>query len=84
MDPMSVWELEAGRPRYHVPRFQLMADSSSASTIASPADWPLCTRSSTGNSFTIPMATAIPPRNTPRNFRTPERATAYRGGMEFV
>ena len=84
MAPMSVCELDAGSPRYQVPRFQRMAERSRASTIASPAPAPLETRSSTGKSFMMPMATPMPPRKTPVKLHTPERITATRGLSEFV
>src|SRR5712671_3094981 len=34
IEPIRVCELEAGRPRYHVPTFQMMADKSRAMTMA--------------------------------------------------
>jgi len=34
IEPISVCELEAGRPSHHVPRFQMIAEISSANTIA--------------------------------------------------
>jgi len=34
IDPMRVCELELGKPKYHVPRFQMMALKSSAKIIA--------------------------------------------------
>ncbi len=37
IEPISVCELEAGKPRYQVPRFQTMAAIKSANTIAKPA-----------------------------------------------
>ena len=37
IEPISVCELEAGRPSYQVPRFQMIAAISSANTIAKPA-----------------------------------------------
>jgi hypothetical protein len=37
MEPIRVCELEAGKPRYQVPTFQMMADSSSAMTMAKAA-----------------------------------------------
>jgi len=37
IEPISVWELEAGRPKYQVPRFQRMAATSRANTMAKPA-----------------------------------------------
>ena len=37
IEPISVCELDAGRPSYQVPRFQMIAAISSANTIAKPA-----------------------------------------------
>ena len=37
IQPIKVCELEAGRPKYQVPRFYIMAAISSANTIAKPA-----------------------------------------------
>ncbi|MNO68407.1 hypothetical protein D3C76_592360 [compost metagenome] len=36
IEPISVWELEAGIPKYQVPRFQVMAAASNENTMASP------------------------------------------------
>ena len=58
IEPISVCELEAGRPRYQVPRFQMIAAISSANTMAKPALLPTCRISSTGSSETMPKATA--------------------------
>ena len=79
MAPMSVCELEAGRPKYQVPRFQAIAATSSASTMARPAPLPLDARSSTGSSLMMLIATAMPPRYTPAKLQRPERMTAYQG-----
>ena len=37
IEPISVCELDDGRPNHHVPRFQMMAAVNSANTIAKPA-----------------------------------------------
>ena len=58
IEPIRVWELDAGRPKYQVPRFHMMAAISSANTIAKPALVPTCRISSTGSSETMPNATA--------------------------
>ena len=58
IEPISVCELEAGRPSHQVPRFQMIAAISSANTIAKPALEPTCRMSSTGSSETMPKATA--------------------------
>ena len=36
IEPTMVCELEAGKPKYHVPRFQIIAAMSRANTIAKP------------------------------------------------
>src|SRR5271156_5717213 len=76
IDPISVWELEAGRPRYHVPRFQIIAATSSANTIAKPPALPTCKISSTGSNDRIPNATAPEDSNTPAKLQSPDHATA--------
>ena len=58
IEPISVCELEEGRPNYQVPRFQMIAAISSANTMAKPALLPTCRISSTGSSETMPKATA--------------------------
>src|SRR5262249_5680230 len=58
MDPIRVWELDAGNPRYHVPTFQIIADSRSENTMAKPGPDPTLMTSSTGSSATMPNATA--------------------------
>ena len=49
IEPIRVCELEAGMPKYQVPRFQAMAAASREKTIARP--WPVFTliSSSTGS-----------------------------------
>ena len=66
IEPIRVCELEAGRPKYQVPRFQTMAAISSANTMAKPALEPTCRISSTGSSETMPKATAPEDNSTPR------------------
>ena len=51
--PISVWELEAGNPKYQVPRFQMIAASSMENTIASPCEDPMLSRRSVGNICTM-------------------------------
>src|ERR1700722_5099634 len=58
MAPTSECELEAGSPRYQVPRFQMIAEISRAKTIAKPAPEPTLSTSSTGSSASTPNATA--------------------------
>ena len=84
IEPISVCELEAGNPNHHVPRFQRMAAVNSANTIAKPALLPTCKISSTGNSETIPNATAPVEVTTPRKFQNPDQTTAILGSNECV
>jgi hypothetical protein len=58
IEPISVRELEAGKPSHQVPRFHKMAAISSAKTIAKPALLPTCKINSTGSRETMPTATA--------------------------
>ena len=69
IEPIRVWELEAGRPRYQVPTFQMMAEINSANTIANPAPEPTLITSSTGSSDTMLKATAPDDSNTPSRFQ---------------
>ena len=84
IEPISVCELEAGRPSHQVPRFQMMAAISSAKTMAKPALLPTCRISSTGRSETMPKATAPVEVNTPRKLKTPDHTTASSAGSEWV
>src|SRR6202034_2995686 len=84
IDPISVCELEAGKPKYQVPKFQMIAATSSANTIANPALLPTCKISSTGNSDTMPNATAPLDTSTPMKFQAPDQTTATCGSSECV
>jgi hypothetical protein len=68
IDPIKVCELDAGRPRYHVPKFQSVAEMSKANTMANPAPEPTFRTSSTGSSATTANATAPLDVNTPTRF----------------
>ena len=76
IEPISVCELDAGRPRHHVPRFQMIAAISSANTIAKPGAEPTCRISSTGSSEMMPNATAPLETRTPRKLNRPDQTTA--------
>ena len=82
IEPISVWELEAGRPKYQVPRFHKIAASSSANTMAKPAPLPTCRINSTGSNDTMPKATAPLETSTPRKLKVPDQTTAKFGGRE--
>ena len=84
IEPISVCEDDAGRPKYQVPRFQMMAAISSANTIAKPALLPTCRISSTGSSETMPNATAPEESSTPRKLKKPDHITANSAGSEWV
>ena len=84
IEPISVCEDDAGRPKYQVPRFQMMAAISSANTIAKPALLPTCRISSTGSSETMPKATAPEDSSTPRKLKKPDQITANSAGSEWV
>ena len=53
IEPISVCELEAGMPKYQVPRFQAMAAASMANTMASPRPVSTLISSSTGSRWTM-------------------------------
>jgi hypothetical protein len=76
IEPMSVCELDAGKPSHHVPRFQMMAEIRSEKTIASPAAEPTLSTSSTGRRATMPKATAPEDVSTPTRFQIPDQITA--------
>ncbi len=82
IEPISVWELEAGRPKYQVPRFHKIAAISSANTMAKPAPLPTCRINSTGSNDTMPKATAPLETSTPKKLKVPDHTTAKFGGRE--
>src|SRR5580698_7937683 len=65
-EPIRVCELDAGSPKYQVPRFQMIAAINKANTMAKPAPLPTCRINSTGSSDTMPNATAPDDHNTPQ------------------
>ncbi len=82
--PINVCELDAGKLRYQVPRFQTIAAVKRARTIAMPVPDPIETRSSTGRRCTMLKATAVPPRWTPMKLQMPDNTTAVRGRSDLV
>src|ERR1700734_1573682 len=76
IEPIKVCELEEGRPNHQVPRFQMIAATSKAKTIAKPALPPTCRINSTGSRDTMPKATAPLESSTPRKFHMPDQTTA--------
>ncbi len=84
IDPINVCELEAGNPRYQVPRFQVIAEIKSEKTIANPAADPTFITSSTGSRLITPKATAPVEVSTPIKFHRPDQITATHGGRLWV
>ncbi len=84
IEPIMVWELDAGRPSHQVPRFQMIAAISSAKTMAKPALLPTWRMSSTGSNDMIPNATAPLESATPRKLKKPDHSTAASAGNEWV
>src|SRR5271154_184043 len=84
IDPIKVCELDAGRPNHQVPTFQMIAAINRANTIAKPALLPTCRISSTGNSDTMPKATAPLDIKTPNRLNIPDQTTAILAGIERV
>ena len=84
MEPTSACELEAGKPRYQVPTFQIMAETNSAKTIAKPAPDPTLSTNSTGSSASTPNATAPLEVRTPMRFQQPDQTTATIGFRLWV
>ena len=76
MDPMSVCELDAGRAKYHVLRFQRIAEINNEKTIANPAPDPMLTTNSTGIKATIAKATNPDELKTPMRLQIPDHTTA--------
>src|SRR5580704_5232821 len=83
-EPISVCELDAGRPKDQVPRFQMIAAINSANTMANPALLPTWRINSTGSSETIANATRPLEVITPRKFQKPDHTTATCGSSEWV
>ncbi|MND69154.1 hypothetical protein D3C80_606180 [compost metagenome] len=84
IEPIRVCEEEAGRPSHQVPRFQMIADSSRAKTMANPAEEPTLSISSTGSRAIMPKATAPLDSSTPRKLKNPDQTTATEAGSEWV
>src|SRR3984957_3786989 len=84
IEPIRVCELDAGRPKDQVPRFQMIAAINSANTMAKPALDPTCRINSTGSSETMPKATAPDDHSTPRRLNIPDQTTAIFAGRDRV
>src|SRR5580693_7618842 len=84
MEPKRVWELEAGRPKYQVPTFQMMAEIKSEKTMAKPGPEPTWMTSSTGRREMTPKATIPLEVKTPVRFQRPDQTTAIQGLRAWV
>ena len=84
IEPIRVWDDDAGSPSHQVPRFHKIAAISKAKIMAKPADEPTCKISSTGSRAMMPNATAPLESNTPRKLKKPDHTTAKCGGSELV
>ena len=80
---MRVCELDAGMPRYQVPKFQMIAAMRSERTAHIPNAILECAILSRGRSFMIPIATPVPPTTTQRKLKNAASATAFLGASEF-
>src|SRR5258708_7796221 len=84
IEPISVCELETGKPYHHVARFQITPDKSSDRTMTTARAELLSMSMSTGSRLTMLKATAVPPSSTPRKLQIPEYKTAGLGLSVFV
>ena len=84
IEPIRVWELEAGKPKAQVPKFQRMAAINRANTMAKPALLPTCKINSTGSSEMMPKATAPEDVSTPSRLNRPDQTTAKFAGSARV
>lgn len=80
---MSVCELDAGSPRYQVPKFQIIAAIRRARTADTPNAIPELAILSSGRSFMMAIATPVPPRTTPRKLKNAASMTAFFAESEF-
>jgi hypothetical protein len=83
MEPISVWELDDGIARYHVPAFQSIAVKRSERTTQTQNILPFSAITSRGRRWTIPIATQIPQRLTQRKFIVAAKSTARFGLSEW-
>ena len=84
IEPISVWDDDAGKPSHQVPRFHRIAAINRAKIIAKPAEEPTCKINSTGSNAMMPNATAPLESSTPRKLKKPDHTTAKCGGSELV
>jgi hypothetical protein len=79
MEPIMVCELETGRPRHQVAKFQSTEATSKAKTIEKPEPLDTLRMSATGRSETIENATVPELVRTPMKFHKPDHTTATCG-----
>src|ERR1700743_2809949 len=79
---LGTWYL--GIPKYQVPRFHIIEASNTDKTKHAPTLVGSVIRLSIGNSFNTLMATATPPRKTPRKLNVPDHGMAYTGFNALV
>jgi hypothetical protein len=79
IEPIKVWELETGSPKYQVPTFQMIAEINSAKTMANPAPDPTLRTNSTVKNAIIQEATGPLEVSTPIRFHNPDHVTANQG-----
>ena len=84
IEPIKVWDEDAGKPNHQVPKFQIIAAINRANTIANPDDEPTCKINSTGSKEIIPKATSPLENKTPRKLKKPDHTTATFGCIELV
>jgi hypothetical protein len=83
IDPISVCELEAGSPIYHVPKFQMIAAMRRERTAQTQKAILELAIFSRGRSFMIPIATPVPQTTTPRKLKNAASRTAFFAESEF-
>lgn len=83
IEPISVCELDAGSPRYQVPKFQIIAAMRSESTTQTQNTMLELPIFSSGRSFMIHIATPVPPMITPKKLKNAANMTAFFGVSEF-
>lgn len=84
IDPISVCELDAGIPRYHVQRFQIIEERRRADITATPYPVGSAIIWLIGRRWIMPIATAVPPIATPRKLKKAAIITDFFGERELV
>ena len=76
MEPIRVWELDAGMPKYQVPRFQTMAENSRENTMIRPWVESMPKQQIDGQQVNDGIGHPNPPSMTPAKLNRPEATTA--------